>query len=97
MRERLKDLRMGITPHGMRSAFSDWCAERTAFSGEVREMALAHVIPNKAEAAYRRGDLFDKRRRLMDAWAEFCAKPAPAGTVVNLRASVAIASPRLQR
>ena len=77
LRERLKDLRRGITPHGMRSAFSDWCAERTAFSGEVREMALAHVIPNKAEAAYRRGDLFDKRRQLMDAWAHYCmANPA---------------------
>ena len=49
------------------------------------EAAIAHVLGDKVEAAYQRGDLFDKRRRLMDAWTEFCAKPAPARTVVNLR------------
>jgi integrase len=75
-----------VTPHGFRSTFRDWAAERTNFPTEVVEMALAHAIDDKVEAAYRRGHLFDKRRRLMDAWAEFCAKPAPAGTVVNLRA-----------
>jgi integrase len=74
-----------VTPHGFRSTFRDWAAERTHFPSEVVEMALAHAIDNKVEAAYRRGDLFEKRRRLMDAWAEFCAKPAPASTVVNLR------------
>ncbi|GJD47017.1 Prophage integrase IntA [Methylobacterium cerastii] len=60
-----------ITTHGFRSSFRDWAAETTAFPSEVVEMALAHVIDNKVEAAYRRGDLFAKRRELMDAWAEF--------------------------
>ena len=54
-----------LTVHGFRSSFRDWAAERTSFPSEVAEMALAHVVGNKVEAAYRRGDLFDKRRRLM--------------------------------
>ncbi|MFM9941236.1 MAG: tyrosine-type recombinase/integrase [Hyphomicrobiaceae bacterium] len=57
------------TPHGFRSSFRDWAAETTQFPSEVVEMALAHTIKNKAEAAYRRGDLLAKRRELMDAWA----------------------------
>ena len=57
-----------VTVHGFRSAFRDWAAEGTNFTNEVCEAALAHVIENKAEAAYRRGDLFEKRRKLMDAW-----------------------------
>jgi integrase len=61
------------TPHGFRSSFRDWAAETTQFSNEVVEMALAHTIKSKAEAAYRRGDLLAKRRLLMDAWAEFVA------------------------
>jgi len=69
------------TPHGFRSAFRDWAAECTNFTSEVCEAALAHVIENKAEAAYRRGDLFEKRRKLMDAWAAYCATPK-AGKVV---------------
>jgi integrase len=73
------------TIHGLRSTFRDWAAERTNFPREVAEMALAHAIPNAVEAAYRRGDLFEKRRRLMEAWAEFCAKPQGGGTVVALR------------
>jgi integrase len=64
-----------VTVHGFRSAFRDWAAECTNFSNEVCEAALAHVIENKAEAAYRRGDLFDKRRKLMEAWASYCAAP----------------------
>ena len=67
--------RANVTVHGFRSTFSDWCAERTAFSSEVREMALAHAVGDKVEAAYRRGDLFQKRRQLADAWAKFCAMP----------------------
>jgi integrase len=81
--------RMGrgdITAHGFRSTFRDWAAERTNFSNEVIEMALAHAIDDKVEAAYRRGNLFDKRRRLMDAWAEFCSKPAASRSeVISLR------------
>jgi integrase len=73
-----------LTAHGFRSTFSDWAAERTAYPREVVEMALAHAIGNKVEAAYRRGDLFEKRRNLMEAWATFCEAP-PAGEVVSLR------------
>jgi integrase len=79
--------RMGqndITVHGFRSTFRDWASEQTSFPHEVCEMALAHTIGNKAEAAYRRGDLFDKRRKLMDAWASFC-EPQTSAKVVPLR------------
>jgi integrase len=75
----------GMTVHGTRSSFRDWVAERTSFSHEVAEMALAHAVGDAVERAYRRGDLFRKRRQLMDAWAKFCATPAPAGQVVALR------------
>ena len=71
----------GSTPHGFRSAFRDWAAECTNFTNEVCEAALAHVIGNKAEAAYRRGDLFEKRRKLMEAWGTYCAA-LQAGKVV---------------
>ena len=63
--------RQDITPHGFRSTFRDWAAETTSHPSDVVEMALAHTIGNKVEAAYRRGDLFDKRRALMDDWAAF--------------------------
>jgi integrase len=63
-----------LTVHGFRSTFRDWASERTNFPSEVIEMALAHTIENKTEAAYRRGDLFEKRRRLMQQWATFCTK-----------------------
>jgi integrase len=68
-----------VTVHGFRSSFRDWAAEISAFSHEVCEMALAHTIPNKAEAAYRRGDLLDKRRELMEAWALFCVSSMREG------------------
>lgn len=74
--------RMGrgdLTSHGFRSTFRDWAAETTSYQREVVEAALAHAIPDKVEAAYRRGDLFEKRRRLMDEWAEFCGRAAPTG------------------
>ncbi len=80
--------RMGqgvITAHGFRSTFRDWAAECTSFPREVVEMALAHGIGSAVEAAYRRGDLFEKRRGLMHAWAEQCAAAAPTGAVVSLR------------
>ena len=63
-----------VTTHGFRSTFRDWAAEQTNFPSEVVEMALAHAIENKTEAAYRRSDLFEKRRRLMEAWGNFCGK-----------------------
>jgi integrase len=74
------------TVHGFRSSFADWAADNTAYPQEVREQCLAHAIPNKVEAAYRRGALLDKRRRLMGAWADYCGKPAATGgKVVALR------------
>lgn len=64
-----------VTVHGFRSSFRDWASETTSFSREVIEMSLAHAIGDKVEAAYRRGDLLEKRRRLMDMWAQYCEKP----------------------
>jgi len=64
----------GITQHGFRSTFRDWAAETTPFPSDVAEMALAHTIGNKVEAAYRRGDLFEKRRELMQIWGNYCFK-----------------------
>ncbi len=68
--------RMGrgdLTVHGFRSCFRDWCAGTTAHPREVTEQRLAHALPNKVEAAYRPGDMLEKRRRLMEDWAAFCA------------------------
>jgi integrase len=79
--------RTDLTVHGFRSAFRDWAAERTSFPSEVAEMALAHAVGDKVEAAYRRGDLFEKRRRLMTEWATFCNAPKAdeRNSVVPLR------------
>jgi integrase len=68
------ELRPGITVHGFRSSFRDWAAEMTAHPNHVVEMALAHTLGNKVEAAYRRGDLFEKRKILMSDWANFCCQ-----------------------
>jgi integrase len=77
-----------LTVHGFRSSFRDWAAERTTFPAEVAEMALAHAVSDKVEAAYRRGDLFQKRRQLSDAWAKFCATASSCiGRVIPLRQS----------
>jgi integrase len=81
------------TVHGFRSAFRDWAAERTHFSNEVCEAALAHAIGNKVEAAYRRTDLFEKRRELMDAWSIYCTTPK-AGAVIPISAGRNTADPR---
>jgi integrase len=79
-------LRTDLTVHGFRSTFRDWAAEQTNFSREVAEMALSHAIGDKVEAAYRRGDLLDKRRRLMEAWATFAAtKPQDGRAVIPMR------------
>jgi integrase len=69
----LRDLKEPYTVHGFRSAFRDWVAEQTNFAGEVAEAALAHAIPNKVEAAYKRTDFLEKRRKLMDAWGAYCS------------------------
>jgi integrase len=76
--------RADLTAHGFRSSFRDWAAERTSFPSEVAEMALAHVVSSKVEAAYRRGDLFEKRRKLMEAWANFCDQPKSEGKVIRI-------------
>jgi integrase len=64
-----------ITVHGFRSSFKDWAAECTAFPREVSEVALSHAVGDETYEAYQRGDLFEKRRRLMDAWAKYCRAP----------------------
>ena len=68
----LRRLGIGETPHGMRSSFRDWCSE-TGVAREVAEAALAHVVKNKVEAAYARSDLLDRRREVMEAWADYLA------------------------
>lgn len=83
----LRRMKVDVTVHGFRSGFRDWAAESTGYAHEVAEMALAHTIENKVERAYRRGDLFDKRRRLMDDWAAYCASDGVAsGMVTRIRA-----------
>ena len=79
-RRLLRDLRPGITVHGFRSSFRDWAAETTGFPNHVVEMALAHAVSDAVEAAYRRGDLLEKRRKLMEAWASYCER-TPAQVV----------------
>lgn len=77
--------RMGadFTVHGFRSTFTDWAAECTSYPRDVCEMALAHTIGNKVEAAYRRGDMFEKRRRLMDEWASYCEGQGLEGATIT--------------
>lgn len=80
--------RMGakdVTTHGFRSTFRDWAAEQTNFAREVAEAALAHVLGDKVEAAYRRGDLFAKRRALMETWARYCETEKAAAKVLQMR------------
>jgi integrase len=75
-------MKLDVTVHGFRSAFRDWCSEVAHASHEVAEAALAHAVADKVEAAYRRGDLLDRRRDLMTRWATFCR----GGEVVKLKA-----------
>jgi integrase len=84
----MRRMELSAVPHGFRSTFTDWCAERTAYPAEVREMALAHAIGDGTEAAYRRGDLFDKRRNLMAEWGKFVyAAPVKGKNVVSIKAA----------
>jgi integrase len=71
MLEMMREMRPGYVPHGFRSTFKDWCSETTHYPNEVSEAALWHVVADKVEAAYRRGDLFEKRRTLMADWAAY--------------------------
>jgi integrase len=86
----LRRMKVPVTPHGFRSSFRTWVAEQTAFPHEVAEAALAHTQGDKLVAAYQRGDLFEKRRRLMAEWARFCTVPPSAGRVVPLRQAAAL-------
>jgi len=80
----LRGLRPGLTVHGFRSSFMDWAHEQTAFAKVAIDQALAHSIGDKVEASYRRGDLFEKRKRLMEAWGEDCSsKPIALGATVT--------------
>jgi hypothetical protein len=81
----LRDLHPGITTHGFRSTFKDWAAECAHTPNFVSEAALAHVVADKVEAAYRRTDLFEKRRKLMDAWAQHCQRKPASAEVVPLQ------------
>lgn len=80
----MRRMDVDAVPHGFRSTFRDWAGERTAYPRELAETALAHTLENKVEAAYRRGDALEKRRQMMQAWAEFCSMPATSGAVVPI-------------
>jgi integrase len=86
VREMLCELRPGVTTHGFRSTFRTWAGAQTGVAREVAEMALAHKVGDAVERAYWRDDLLDKRRSLMEAWAQYCAR-VPAGVVPFQRAS----------
>lgn len=79
----IKRLGVPVTAHGFRSTFRDWASEATAYPGDAVEMALAHVVKNKVEAAYRRGDMLDKRVRLMADWSDWCARTT-TGEVIGI-------------
>jgi integrase len=79
-------MKVPVTPHGFRATFRTWVAEQTAFPHEVAEAALAHTQVDKVVAAYQRGDLFEKRRKLMAQWAAYCTTPRGADNLVAIRA-----------
>lgn len=81
----MRRMRVAAVPHGFRSTFRDWASERTAYPRDVCEMALAHAIGDKVEAAYRRGDLFAKRTKMMADWAKFIEAKPPTGNVTPIR------------
>jgi integrase len=87
MLECLRGLRPSLTVHGFRSCFKDWASEHTSYANELSEMALAHTVADKVESAYRRGDMRDRRRRMMQDWATFAANlvPSSTSTVVPIR------------
>jgi integrase len=83
-----RTMKIAAVPHGFRSSFKTWAAEATNFPREVVEQSLAHVLESRVEAAYLRGDLLQKRSRLMDAWSEFCSKEYKPGKVLPIREGV---------
>jgi integrase len=86
MLELLRGMRSGLSVHGFRSTFKDWCSEATHTPNMVSEAALAHAVADKTEAAYRRGTMFAKRAKLMTEWARYCAsKPAEVADLAEKR------------
>ena len=86
----MRRMKVDAVPHGLRSTFRDWASERTNYPRDVAEMALAHTIGDKVEAAYRRGDLLAKRTRMMEEWARFLETPAGAGVVTPLHRTATV-------
>jgi integrase len=86
MLELMRGMRPGYVPHGLRASFRTWASEETNFPREICEVALAHAVGNKVEQAYQKGDLLEKRRRLMQDWATYCSRPAvvPSDKVPSL-------------
>ncbi|MEJ8846389.1 tyrosine-type recombinase/integrase [Variovorax rhizosphaerae] len=80
----MRRMKVDAVPHGFRSTFRDWASERTNYPREIAEMALAHTIESAVEAAYRRGDLLTKRASMMQAWSDFCERPAEAAAVIPM-------------
>jgi integrase len=89
----LRRMKVAAVPHGFRSTFRDWCAETTDYPREVAEMALAHAIGNKVEAAYRRGDLFDKRKQMMQDWADYVSTINVDGQVLAPSVAFSVVAP----
>ncbi|PKO50244.1 MAG: integrase [Betaproteobacteria bacterium HGW-Betaproteobacteria-21] len=85
----MRRMKVDAVPHGFRSTLRDWASERTGYPRDVAEMALAHAIGDKVEAAYRRGDLFNKRTRMMADWAAFCDTTQTSGDVIPIRSNTA--------
>lgn len=89
LRDMAESVRAGVTVHGFRSSFRDWCGDQTNFPPEVAETALAHKVGNRTEQAYRRASAIEKRRKLMQAWSDYCERPpaGPADEVTPFRRS----------
>ena len=82
--QRLSDVGPAATPHGFRSSFREWAAEATNFPREAAELALAHSVGDSVERAYQRGDLLEKRRNLMEAWAAYCGREPNTAEVIPI-------------
>ena len=81
----MRRMKVDAVPHGFRSTFVDWAAERTSYPPELREMALAHTLGDKTQAAYQRGDLFERRRALMSDWAAYIDTPPTSGNIIQFK------------
>ena len=91
MNKVMRDMNAKAVPHGFRSTFRDWAIDHTNFQDEIAKKALAHVIGDKTEQSYLRSEMFEKRRRMMQAWADFCDndRSAAGSKVVPMKARTA--------